>query len=155
VQSTDTLGGDTCGYCAIGSANIDNPPASVMTIDKTAAKMGRSMKKRENTVESLLWIQPTKRSGGGSLPSDTKPDSKCCRSRSKYQRCGDPTSSPACEVGTHPVRGSCRCYSTRLKGMRCECRGRASPHRACPCVPRGIGMKHPWEAVAPRASLKA
>src|SRR5580658_7644815 len=48
-QSTDTLGGETCGYCAIGSATSDSPPASVITIDKTAAKIGRSIKKRENT----------------------------------------------------------------------------------------------------------
>ena len=36
-----------CGYCAIGSVNTAIDPASVMTIDSTEAKIGRSMKKRE------------------------------------------------------------------------------------------------------------
>ncbi len=36
------------GYCAIGSVNTAIPPASVITIERTVAKMGRSIKKREN-----------------------------------------------------------------------------------------------------------
>ena len=44
------LGGVICGYCAIGSVQTATPPASVMTIDSTVAKIGRSMKKRENKV---------------------------------------------------------------------------------------------------------
>src|SRR4051794_41095683 len=36
------------GYCATGSTVIDTRPASVMMIATTAAKIGRSMKNREN-----------------------------------------------------------------------------------------------------------
>ena len=36
------------GYCASGNDSRATPPASVMTIDSTDAKIGRSMKKREN-----------------------------------------------------------------------------------------------------------
>src|SRR5947199_6618136 len=43
------LGGVICGYCATGRVQTAMPPARVMTIDSTAAKIGRSMKKRENT----------------------------------------------------------------------------------------------------------
>jgi hypothetical protein len=42
------LGGVICGYCAIGKLKAAIPPAKVMTIDKTEAKMGRSIKKCEN-----------------------------------------------------------------------------------------------------------
>ena len=48
-QVTLTVGGDTGGYIAIGSALSESPPASVIAIDKTVANIGRSMKKRENT----------------------------------------------------------------------------------------------------------
>ena len=51
-QLTCTVGGVMRGYCASGKENSATPPASVMTMDSTAAKIGRSMKKRENT--SLL-----------------------------------------------------------------------------------------------------
>src|SRR5512135_322927 len=37
------------GYCSIGRARIATSPASTMMIETTAAKTGRSMKKRENT----------------------------------------------------------------------------------------------------------
>src|SRR5689334_792629 len=37
------------GYCAIGKDSRAIPPASVMAIDSTEAKIGRSMKKREIT----------------------------------------------------------------------------------------------------------
>src|SRR5438034_6082749 len=36
------------GYCAMGRLRIAARPASTMKMDSTAAKMGRSMKKREN-----------------------------------------------------------------------------------------------------------
>src|SRR6516164_962426 len=42
------VGGVICGYWARGNVNTETSPASVMTIDKTLAKIGRSMKKREN-----------------------------------------------------------------------------------------------------------
>src|SRR4051794_27948823 len=49
MQVTETGGGAIGGYRAIGSENSAMPPASVMTIERTDAKIGRSMKKRENT----------------------------------------------------------------------------------------------------------
>ena len=48
------LGGVICGYCAMGSVQTAMPPANVMTMDSTAAKIGRSMKKRENKVDPHL-----------------------------------------------------------------------------------------------------
>ena len=47
---TWTVGGVIGGYWAIGSDNSAIAPASVMTIDRTVAKIGRSMKKREITA---------------------------------------------------------------------------------------------------------
>jgi len=43
------VGGVISGYCAIGSPNSATLPASVTMIDSTEAKIGRLMKKRENT----------------------------------------------------------------------------------------------------------
>src|SRR5690242_17463955 len=45
---TVTTGGAISGYCAIGRFLIAASPASTMKIESTAAKIGRSMKKREN-----------------------------------------------------------------------------------------------------------
>src|SRR4051812_36369111 len=47
---TSTVGGVISGYCVTGSRTTKIPPARVMTIDSTEAKMGRLMKKRENTA---------------------------------------------------------------------------------------------------------
>src|SRR5437868_4683050 len=38
------------GYCVTGSTQTAMKPAIVITMDSTAAKIGRSMKKRENTA---------------------------------------------------------------------------------------------------------
>ena len=54
MARTTTDGGTTSGYSLIGSANIAIRPAMKMTIDSTAAKIGRSMKKRENCIGSAL-----------------------------------------------------------------------------------------------------
>ena len=40
-----TLGGAMSGYCSSGSVKMDKPPASMMTMASTHAKMGRLMKK--------------------------------------------------------------------------------------------------------------
>src|ERR1700757_4161246 len=48
------MGGAISGYCAMGSTRIATRPASAMKMDSTAAKIGRSMKKRENMVGLLL-----------------------------------------------------------------------------------------------------
>src|SRR5436190_6516929 len=45
---TVTTGGAISGYCATGSARMDASPAMMKNVAITAAKMGRSMKKREN-----------------------------------------------------------------------------------------------------------
>jgi hypothetical protein len=47
---TLTVGGEICGNWANGSTKIEIAPANVMTMDSTAAKIGRSMKNREITV---------------------------------------------------------------------------------------------------------
>src|SRR5213592_100403 len=48
TATTLTTGGAISGYCAIGSERIADRPAMTKKIDSTAAKIGRSMKKREN-----------------------------------------------------------------------------------------------------------
>ena len=45
---TSTDGGTTSGYWLIGSCHMAIAPTRKMTIDSTAAKIGRSMKKRAN-----------------------------------------------------------------------------------------------------------
>jgi hypothetical protein len=53
---TRTVGGDTCGNCATGNVNTATPPANVITMDSTAAKIGRSMKNREITESGLRLV---------------------------------------------------------------------------------------------------
>src|SRR5882762_2615278 len=43
----EIVGGATSGYWATGSLTAATTPTMTMTIDRTAAKMGRSMKKRD------------------------------------------------------------------------------------------------------------
>ena len=52
---TSTVGGVISGYCAIGSVNSATAPASVITIDSTEAKIGRSMKnlRKQGRLTSL------------------------------------------------------------------------------------------------------
>src|SRR5690606_13282340 len=56
---TTTEGGTTSGYSPTGSSGIAIRPAAKITIDSTAAKIGRSMKKREKSMAG-----PCVRSGG-------------------------------------------------------------------------------------------
>ncbi len=49
MAETSTVGGVMSGYCAIGKLKTAIAPARVMMIDNTEAKMGRLMKKLENT----------------------------------------------------------------------------------------------------------
>jgi hypothetical protein len=49
LHLTETLGGAICGYMASGRLPSATTPASVMTIEMTEAKTGRSMKNREIT----------------------------------------------------------------------------------------------------------
>src|SRR5262249_48516847 len=46
---TSTVGGAISGYCASGSVKSATEPPSTITIDSTEAKIGRLMKKLENT----------------------------------------------------------------------------------------------------------
>src|SRR5438046_7179855 len=51
---TVTTGGAISGYCAIGRVRIAASPASTMKTDTTVAKIGLSMKKRENMARLFL-----------------------------------------------------------------------------------------------------
>src|SRR5271155_5785186 len=50
-QLTCTVGGAIGGNTANGKVNSATPPDRVMTMESTAAKIGRSMKNRENIDE--------------------------------------------------------------------------------------------------------
>src|SRR5258706_14195241 len=56
MATTLTTGGAISGYCAIGSERIADKPAITKKIDSTAAKIGRSMKKRENMAAPYLAL---------------------------------------------------------------------------------------------------
>src|SRR6266498_208614 len=58
---TTTVGGAISGYCAMGNWNTAINPTSTMTIERTAAKIGRRMKK----WEKFMAIPPSV--GHGSL----------------------------------------------------------------------------------------
>src|SRR3954465_11921771 len=51
---TTTEGGTTSGYSEIGSVKIDSRPATKMMINRTAPKIGRSMKNREKFMFLFL-----------------------------------------------------------------------------------------------------
>src|ERR1700722_12886572 len=53
--ATLMIGGAISGYCAIGRRENDTPPRITKTIETTAAKIGRSMKKCEMRI---LHYQP-------------------------------------------------------------------------------------------------
>ncbi len=57
------------GYIAIGSEQSAIAPASVIAIDRTVAKIGRSMKKRENT-EGARGLRSGKRERRGVIGRD-------------------------------------------------------------------------------------
>src|SRR5579871_5173287 len=67
-METETPGGVMRGYWAIGSETSAMPPISVMTTDSTVAKIGRSMKNRENMA--VLLGGPGCLSGSRSLFSE-------------------------------------------------------------------------------------
>src|SRR6266851_3865632 len=54
-SSGAATGGAISGYCAIGRLRIAARPAMTMKSDSTAAKMGRSMNRRENIVSPLFF----------------------------------------------------------------------------------------------------
>src|SRR5690349_22559554 len=54
MARTTTEGGTTSGYSLIGSVSIAMRPAMKITIESTAAKIGRSMKKRDRRMVLAL-----------------------------------------------------------------------------------------------------
>ncbi len=60
---TTIEGGTTSGYSLIGSVKMEIAPATKMTIESAAAKIGRSMKKREKRmsapVDLLRRVRPS------------------------------------------------------------------------------------------------
>src|SRR5690242_941668 len=54
MARTTTEGGTTSGYSLIGSVSIAIRPAMKITIESTAAKIGRSMKKRDRRMVLTL-----------------------------------------------------------------------------------------------------
>src|ERR1700732_2176414 len=50
-------GGAISGYCAIGRRKNDTPPTITNTIETTAAKIGRSMKKCEMRMGGLVRLR--------------------------------------------------------------------------------------------------
>src|SRR6186713_1612325 len=50
---TTIVGGTTSGYCATGSETYAIEPRITVTIERTAAKIGRSMKNREMFMSGL------------------------------------------------------------------------------------------------------
>src|SRR5690606_5189606 len=55
---TTTDGGTTSGYSPIGNSGIEIRPAAKITIDSTAAKIGRSMKNLEKSMGRVLAAGP-------------------------------------------------------------------------------------------------
>ncbi len=75
VADTVTCTGVIDGYCATGSCDIDTTPARQMTSATTAAKIGRSMKNRENmrrgTGRYCTTIRSTRRASLSFAPPVT------------------------------------------------------------------------------------
>src|SRR6202012_1684841 len=65
-------GGAISGYCAIGRRANDTPPRIRNTIDTTAAKIGRSMKKCEMRIlrhqPALAWLPALGGAGAAGAP---------------------------------------------------------------------------------------
>src|SRR5437588_2190693 len=57
MAETSTVGGVISGYWAMASVQTAMNPARVMMIDSTVAKIGRLMKKRENTARLSMKRQ--------------------------------------------------------------------------------------------------
>src|SRR5215471_3303983 len=53
LVDTETWGGTTCGYCAIGRDRAARAPTRIMTSAMTVEKTGRSMKKLNMVSRSL------------------------------------------------------------------------------------------------------
>src|ERR1700749_3272349 len=58
------IGGAISGYCATGSRENDTPPRITNTIETTAAKIGRSMKKCEMRIQEQPALASSPPRGG-------------------------------------------------------------------------------------------
>src|SRR5215472_5610142 len=58
------MGGAISGYCATGRRKNDTPPMITNTIETTAAKIGRSMKKCEMRIGGLVGLGGRAARGG-------------------------------------------------------------------------------------------
>src|ERR1700731_2992218 len=63
------IGGAISGYCATGSRENDTPPRMMNTIETTAAKIGRSMKKCEMRIqETSIEVDLVRAAHSAELP---------------------------------------------------------------------------------------
>src|SRR5438067_5793347 len=102
MACTVTTGGAISGYCAIGRLLIAARPASTMKIERTAAKIGRSMKKRESMLFLRRWL------GGGLAARLRRRLSACFRNAHRragpetHQAIGDDAVARLHALGHHP-----------------------------------------------------
>src|SRR5579883_1614081 len=101
-QRTDTEGGEICGNWASGKLKAAMPPARVMKMDNTEAKIGRSMKKREITIGSPEEEARTRRSVN--VPSSSTDVPPRAPAREHRVACGGPASThcPPCRIWWDP-----------------------------------------------------
>src|SRR3989337_1028721 len=78
---TTTVGGATSGYSEIGSAGSDNNPATKISVDKTPAKIGRSM---QNVDKFMALARQYRRVRSATVPARSTvigPTDDFCRVR--------------------------------------------------------------------------
>src|SRR5690606_20229704 len=120
---TTTDGGTTSGYSPIGSSGIEIRPAAKITIDSTAAKIGRSMKNLEKSmVCSFARPSGTRRWEWGARP----------RARRGWRIASEALADPPRERGgTGRIGGLCTAAGVARRGgsvvtARARLRARAS-----------------------------
>src|SRR6201982_4317197 len=59
------IGGAISGYCATGRREKETPPRMTKTMDTTAAKIGRSIKKCEMRISVYSRIRPDEKTRAG------------------------------------------------------------------------------------------
>ncbi len=73
TADTWTTGGAISGYCEMGSTRMEAMPASAMKSEMTIAKIGRSMKKRENMDVSYFFSEGFLSEGPGASDAFASP----------------------------------------------------------------------------------
>src|SRR4051794_420794 len=100
------VGGVMGGYWAIGRENTATAPARVMTIESTAAKIGRSMKKREKPLCRLtVGTADTMSLKGSCAGMLVTPLRQLCSSTLQGQRPADLKASWTRHHSWHPPAG--------------------------------------------------